>query len=326
MMNSGSEKEAVLAAIYSVIALNEEAGVSSDSLSNVLETASQEKTKALFHKFSNDIMKLIHDCFQHFGSVLPSLAKVRAHKDFHQARLQAIPTIWKSFTDAAGINIVEPLNLQAVSQQLFTSCMKQFFDIVRTSTSAGTSRANEHFLADEENVLRYVSGSVVMKLLKKIKKPTATSIKDAQFLECLSQMSNRDEDSPCSDYTLEWTDSLSRGKLLVVNESTFTLFKAVEAKTRQALPSCLTEDAPSKKIKLIEAIANDRMVQMHWQRVGNSVIDDTISQELLKMLVDMWVTMRGFALTSKWMEEYKLEKEKALKKSKSLRKELNDNN
>ena len=44
------------------------------------------------------------------------------------------------------------------------------------------------------------------------------------------------------------------------------------------------------------------------------------------MLVDMWVTMRGFALTSKWMEEYKLEKEKALKKSKSLRKELNDNN
>ena len=152
-MSSGSEKEAVLAAINSVIALNREAGASSDSLTNVLKTASEEKTKALFEKFCNDIMKCIQGCFQHFGSVLPSLAKVRAHRDFHQARLQAIPTIWKSFISAAGINDVEPLNLQAVSHQLFVNCMKQFFEMIRASTSDGTSKANDQLLADEMNVL-----------------------------------------------------------------------------------------------------------------------------------------------------------------------------
>ena len=36
----------------------------------------------------------------------------------------------------------------------------------------------------------------------------------------------------------------------------------------------------------------------------------------------MWVTVRGFSITSKWMEEYKQAKEKVVKKKMSLRKEL----
>ena len=44
--------------------------------------------------------------------------------------------------------------------------------------------------------------------------------------------------------------------------------------------------------------------------------------ELLFDLVNMWVTMRGFALVSMWMEGYKRAKDKTVDKSKALRKEL----
>ncbi len=329
VMNGVSEKEAVLAAINSVITLNREAGVSVDSLANMLRIASEERTKVLFVKFCKDIASCIHHCFQHFSSVMPSLAKVRAHREFHQKRLQEIPTIWKSFTSAAGVNDMEPLNLQAVSRHMFDSCMKHFFEMLRVSATAGTSRPNKQLLADEENVLRYASGCVVLKLYKIFKTPTQTmaSIRNAQIMECISQMSNRDEDSPSSTYTLKWTESVNRGKLLVVNDSTFALFKAIEIETRQVLPMHLTEHtaAPSKKAEIIKTIVEDKMVQLRWQSVGKTIIDDDSSQELLRMLVDIWVTMRGFALTSKWIAEYKEDKEKALRKSKSLRKELKDN-
>ena len=53
-------------------------------------------------------------------------------------------------------------------------------------------------------------------------------------------------------------------------------------------------------------------------------MDQEEAVKLLTEIVDMWVTMRGFAITSKWMEEYKKAKKKTTKKSKSLRGELKD--
>ena len=124
-----------------------------------------------------------------------------------------------------------------------------------------------------------------MKLLKSLKKPT-TVTRSVKY-ECSAQMSNRDEDSSCSTHTLEWIESVNRGKLLVVNECTFTLFKAVEVKTRQVLPLHLIEESACKKARLIKAIVEDRMVQIHWQRVEKNIGDDASSQELLQMLVDV---------------------------------------
>ena len=43
-------------------------------------------------------------------------------------------------------------------------------------------------------------------------------------------------------------------------------------------------------------------------------------------IIEMWVTIRGFALTSHWMEQYKQATREEVKKKKSLRKDLKKKN
>ena len=69
-------------------------------------------------------------------------------------------------------------------------------------------------------------------------------------------------------------------------------------------------------------MVGDEDVQEVWRVLAIDIDSDEEADELLFDLVDMWVTMRGFALVSMWMEEYKRAKDKTVDKSKALRKEL----
>lgn len=318
MDSLGGEKEAVLAAFDAVVALNQEAGVRHDSLNALLKSVAEEKSKAVFDKFCRDIMSCIHGCFAHFTAVLPQLAKVRAHRDFHQVRLKKIPKLWMSLTSSLGLQNMEPINLQSVSRELFDRCMKDFFGTLKESASA-SGRSEVRLLGDEENSLRYASGFIGMKLLKEFDKNI--SIKAAQFKECLSKMSKSGNDSSFYAYTREWIDTINRGGLFVVNAETFELFKAIEVKIKEVLPQHLVHSG-GKKEAVIQSVVEDRMVQSQWRLVGASIVNEEHSHELLYKIVVMWVTMRGFSLTSKWMEDYKIAKDNIVRKSKSLRKEL----
>ena len=46
---------------------------------------------------------------------MPRLGKVKAHRDYHQARIQSIPAIWKPLTSSLQVQDMEPVNLQAVN-------------------------------------------------------------------------------------------------------------------------------------------------------------------------------------------------------------------
>ena len=316
-MSGDADKEIVLSAIKAVMALNREAGASNESLAAMLKV-SEERRKTAFEKFCTDIMSCIYGCFGHFTKVMPQLANVRAHKEFHKARITLIPAIWQSFTCTAKIH-VEPLNLQAVSRQLFDSCMKKLFAMLKTPVIQSTNEVR--LLADEQNSIRYASGFVGMKLLKQFS--TSKSIKAAQFRECLSHMSKNGDDSSFYAYTSQWIDSVNRGGLFCISDSTFEFFQSIEVKTRQLLPLQLAGSTILNKEKLIKLIISDDRVQLKWRPIGVDIVDDEDANELLCRIVEMWITIRGFAITSKWMEDYKCAKAKTLKKSKSLRKELN---
>ena len=75
-MSRISDKERVFSAFETVISVIEEAGVSNGTLNALLEVVSEEKGKAVFHKFCKDIMACIHECFSHFRSIMPQLAEV----------------------------------------------------------------------------------------------------------------------------------------------------------------------------------------------------------------------------------------------------------
>ena len=293
--------------------------MSNATLNDLLKVVLEEKGKAAFDKFCKDIMACIHECFSHFRSIMPQLAKVRAHRDFHLARVQTIPGLWLSLTSIIGVPNIEPLDFQSVNRQLFNQCMQELFLMLTPPTPAVTKEIK--LLADEENSIRLASGYVGMKLFNRFGKNKG--MKASQYRECLSDMSKKGDDSSFYAYTTEWIQSIDRGGLFSVSDSTFNLFKAIEVRTKAILPeqlACLNQQY--NKDEVIHTIIAGETVQLKWKPVRVNVMDEEDASELLFGIVEMWVTVRGFSITSKWMEEYKQAKEKVVKKKMSLRKEL----
>ena len=159
------------------------------------------------------------------------------------------------------------------------------------------------------STLRYV------KLLREYR--MTKGAKAAQFRECLSNMSQHGDDSSFYAYTTEWIATVNRGGLVVVNDNTFKLFKAMKLKTREILPQHLARSGEHSPEDILQAITLKEAVQQFWREVTSNDSD-----ELLRKIVEMWVSMQGFSIMSAWMEEYKNAKGKLVKKSKSLREEL----
>ena len=51
--------------------------------------------------------------------------------------------------------------------------------------------------------------------------------------------------------------------------------------------------------------------------------DESVRDELLREIVSLFVTIRGFSFVASWLEQYKREKSLRVSKSRSIRKSLN---
>ncbi len=123
---------------------------------------------------------------------------------------------------------------------------------------------------EEDNAIRYASGYVAMKLLKKYQKKESDNA--VHFVECLSNMASLGEESSFYDYTLEWISSVDRGGLFSVNNSTFiSFFKAIEIKTQELLPQHLAAKPNAAKHDLIKSIEEDDEVQFWWSMLARRI-------------------------------------------------------
>ncbi len=81
-----------------------------------------------------------------------------------------------------------------------------------------------------------------------------------------------------------------------------------------------TESEEGKQI-IIDSVVFDCDVQYRWFVVASDISDDSDSNELLSRIVSLWLTIRGFAISKSWMEDYKVKQATTVKAKKSLWKE-----
>ena len=122
-------------------------------------------------------------------------------------------------------------------------------------------------------------------------------------------------------YTREWVQAVDRGGLFHINDPTF-FFQSVEMATQALLPKHLRNSSSNRKDSLQQKITKDEDVQFYWSMVSVYIEDETASSELLQSIVELWVKIRGFSITSAWMEQYKHASQKVTKAQKGLRKQL----
>lgn len=116
-------------------------------------------------------------------------------------------------------------------------------------------------------------------------------------------------DSSFYDYTRRWVGS-SR---IVCCKWQYGYVYSVEVKVQQLLPRHLSHGGNKPLCTVIGFWC--------WLLLAVDINSEKYSSELLKVVVESWVTMGGFALTSMWKEQYKRTTAKNLKNGKSLRKE-----
>lgn len=162
-----------------------------------------------------------------------------------------------------------------------------------------------------------------MSLLKKHEK--SFSDISVQFVECLGAMAVNGDESSFLNYTLEWGRIINRGGLFEINDNAYQLFKEIEIKIQKKLLSILesTLSLPSKRELVIDAVASDDDVQFHWVLLSCDITNEEDAISLLKEIIGLWLTIRGFSIAGTWLEQYKYKNKAAgTSKTKGLRKTL----
>lgn len=115
---------------------------------------------------------------------------------------------------------------------------------------------------------------------------------------------------------------MDRGGLVHISDTTYMLFVAMEMELRSHLhASGVTASAGVKK-KALESMACNEDVLAHWAELSVNWAEEEAKKVLLTLIIEHWVTVRGFSFTSSFMESYKQMCKKTIQKSKGLRKNL----
>ena len=109
----------------------------------------------------------------------------------------------------------------------------------------------------------------------------------------------------------EWLDLVDRGGLMRVNETTFQVCLVMETEPRQHLKS---ENIPNFKTYIDKQVLENEDVAFYWS-ILSAEWEESDSQALLELVVNLFLTIRGFSYASLWMKKYKKESEKTLRKS-----------
>ena len=177
----------------------------------------------------------------------------------------------------------------------------------------GASNTDEEATLDyeERSALRYTAGYTIHSLLKKINK--SRSKQSNKLKKCLREMAE-DTDESVLD-SAEWTRALDRG-LIHVNDIIFSVFTEMEL-------ALLRNLAVYKEnfCQVIDLILNDENVLFAWALASASWQEED-SNVLLQMIVEHWVTLRGFSNAKSLLEKYKRKSRQGVQNSKGLRRKL----
>ena len=210
-----------------------------------------------------------------------------------------------------------PVFHQFVSHRLFKEVVKGKFllpESGRKDPQTETSPITEL----EENAIRYIAGYVCRKVQKTLLSSNLPLKED--MILFMSDFTGQESDE--TKESEQWINAIDRGGLYHVSDDIFTIFYFMEEECRKHFTTMAAKKLDeSSKEKVMGAMLTNEDLQLRWKSLS-STVDDNISVDILKRIVNLYLTVRGFAFTSSIMELYKRKHRKKTQKSKALRKTL----
>ena len=133
------------------------------------------------------------------------------------------------------------------------------------------------------------------------------------MIDCVDDEADDDDD----DDSQKWIEMIDRGGLTHVNSMAYFSFLSMELEIR----TYITQHPVPNFKDVATAIKTSEDVKFYWCMLAEDWEEDE-SDALLELVVDMWITIRGFHYASAWLEKYKVEHKIQMQKSKGMRKKL----
>ena len=93
------------------------------------------------------------------------------------------------------------------------------------------------------------------------------------------------------------------GGLFEVNDTTYSLFREIELCMRDRLPVVLRARSVDldQKDRLVKLVCEDNDVKFFWSMLLIDIDSEHHAGQLLKEIVELWLTIRGFSIAGQWM-------------------------
>ena len=285
--------------------------------SNLVEWMKSECSQTLLKSFSEKVVATLMACFPKNVSTFLKSQREKTWQQYHRTRISSsYKSLWIDFVNTAVSIVPIPAFYQHVGNQVFQSILKSSFPVnTDKELTVETSLSYE-----EANALRYAAGYVCHKVDSKIKASTHP-MKDKLIL-CLMDLCDEDEEVT---NTSDWINAIDRGGLVRISENTFEFFRTMEMVLRCVYNTETVQEMTSAtRENLCRLITTNDDVLFYWCMVTVEV-DEEEANTLLEMIVNLWITVRGYSFAKSWMEMYKQAKKKSTQKCKALRRNLLSN-
>ena len=230
---------------------------------------------------------------------------------YHQLSISSsFQQVWERFLSVEQLPN-EPLLYQYITDQVLELLLKSKLAITDESESTPMEHTENHLTFEEQNAVRYIGSYVIRSLHQKTK--------DSGVKHVLCELKDEgSKDGPAQ----EWMNAIDRGGLTKITTEAYRLFNSIEMCVRRHL-TILRADKMDEtfKAKLMELVIKDDDVLFYWCLAGQ-IEGDEAADKSLAMMVNMWITIRGFSFAKSIMEIYKQETKKGTEKAKSLRSTL----
>ena len=290
-----------------------QASASLATATKLLQWMNDHCNKEALEVFARKLIACLQTCFPGCSSTSLKTQREKMWKSFHLLHVSdSFVSLWYNFLDSTSLE-KNPLFFQYVTDQVFQELITQRFTTSQTAAASPVPPLTY----EEINALRYVAGYVCQKVKKNIE--ASKHPNKGILLLCLMDLCDEDEDASES---ADWIHAVNRGGLCLVSEATAMLFHEVELLVRKVFnKEGKLKDITNLRDRVMESVLQDESVQFHWCMLTTDIEEDK-AKVLLTMIVDLFITVRGFSFAKSFMEMYKQATKKSTQKSKALRKTL----
>ena len=280
----------------------------------LLEWASKDENRAMLVSFAEETIAHLDTAFDS-RMKRPHRQREKMWANYHKIRTSSsFLSRWSSFTTLAVGRPATLILTQHLTMLMFREMIRQRFPLEK---GPSTTEDLPPLSGEEENALRYAAGYVCRNLRKKLERSTHP-LKEELILGIMDLLDDDDDDEEGSCET--WMNSIDRGGLWHVSDTTFMVFQSMEEVVREHLRKSNMQSLSLSGGKhiLIGKITSGEDVRFNWC-IAAADFGEAEEKILLEMIVELWVTIRGFSFVSGWIEQYKQANKKTLQKSKALR-------